>query len=168
MGILSLLLAFAAGILCLLGLLTAVIPVVGTVLAFSAPLAALAGVCLGGVSWSRARRERRAVELPVVAVMLNVMAFVPALTVALTCGVCNAMLSSGPIKVQRFGSWSVGAGVDGGLPLFPTSQAPLGSARVGSGAGAAPDGGLATEATIPPPSLPAGPRTPPPVAPPAE
>lgn len=167
MGVASILLAFLAGLLCLLGFLTAWIPVVGTVLAFGAPVAALVGITLGGMAWSRAREAGRSADMPVVAVIMNVLALVPALLVAFTCGVCNALVSSGPVHIEHH--WGTGLVDAGWLPAPADFPRP---ARAGGDAGlpspmdpaldAQPDEG---PAELPPPSLPAGPRTPLPPAP---
>lgn len=171
MAILSILLALVAGLLTFLGFLTAIVPVVGTVLAFSAPVAALVGLTVGGLAWSRAREERKAVDVPVIGTVMNVFALVPALLVAFTCGVCNAMVSSGPITVQRqfqVGTWDRGDGglgiwdrSDGGLPLPQVLRPTPDGADVPSRTGSPPVAPC-DDAGRPPPPLPAGPQAPPP------
>lgn len=183
MAIASLLLSLLAGLLCLLGFLTALIPVVGSVLSFAAPITALVGVSLGGVAWSRARDAGRGADLPVAAVVMNVLALIPALLVAFTCGVCNAMVSSGPVHIEKRFGVQFGTLPDGGLDfappgfpprdLLPEDFPPPDSAASDP---AAPNGpvdpdhspsqpGPAAPPELPPPSLPAGPRTPLPKAP---
>lgn len=157
-AVLSILLALVAGVLTFLGFLTAIVPVVGTVLAFSAPVAALVGLTLGGLAWSRAREERKPVDAAVIGTVMNVFALVPALLVAFTCGVCNAMVSSGPVKVQRqfqVGTWTLSdAGVLDTAPPFPPAQIP----QVDGGTPLPPP----DPGALPPPPLPAGPQAPPP------
>lgn len=151
----SFLLALAAGALTLVGLVAAVIPGWGAVIAFAAPTCALVGLILGGLALSRAKREGKSQDLAVVASVLNGLALFPALMVAMTCGVCSALVASGPFEVQR--SFRVQMGFpdewDGGVPV------PLGGPR--------PSEPPALDElppedddpnALPPPPLPAGPR----------
>ena len=93
------------------GFLFSVVPVVGTLLSFLAPVAALAGIVTGGVGLSRARQDGDDGSLPVVAIVLNAVMLVPGLLVALTCGVCNACLSAGMMSPQQGSGFSFDAGV---------------------------------------------------------
>lgn len=152
----SLILALLAGTLTLVGLVASLIPGWGAAVAFSAPVAALAGLILGGMAMSRATREGKSKDLPVVAVVLNGLAFFPAVMVALTCGVCNAVVASGPFEVQRSFRVQMGfpAEWDGGMPM------PLGEPEPGDPP--ALDELPADDqdpSALPPPPLPAGPRT---------
>ena len=151
MALLSFLLSLAAGLLMFLGFLATVIPGLGAVLSFAAPALALAGIVLGSMAISRARREGRSRDFAVVAVLLNVLAFFPALMVAMTCGVCNAMVASGPIQMQRSMHVQMGfpAG-DAGLEAEPSRLDPPPIAPVEP----APE---PPAQTVPPPPLPPGP-----------
>jgi hypothetical protein len=97
----SILLALAALACVGIGFLTTPIPVVGTVFSFLAPALALAGVVAGGVALSRARRAAQAGDAAVVGIVLGALALVPALLVAMTCGVCNALFTAGGIEARR-------------------------------------------------------------------
>ena len=67
------------------------IPFVGTMLSFLSPVLAIAGIVLGGVAMSRAQREGEQDGLAIAGLVVNVVAFVPAMLVALTCGLCNTL-----------------------------------------------------------------------------
>jgi hypothetical protein len=131
--------------------------VVGAVFAFGAPALALLGVILGGLDLSAAKREGKPRDLPLVGTVLAALGFFPALITALTCGVCNALVSSGPIHVQRdfrFGtspSLASDAGVGPGWPV-PAAGA-QGAAPSEPPASPVP----ALPGDLPPPPLPAGP-----------
>ena len=149
-----------------LGVLLTPVPVAGAVFAFGAPALALLGVILGGRDISRARRENKPRDAALVGTVLAALGFFPALLTALTCGVCNALVTAGPIDVQRSMRFGAGPGVlpgvhaDGGVPLAPLlnprtkPSAPSSGSAAGQGAPSAPG-------ALPPPPLPAGPSAPP-------
>ncbi len=115
MGALSILLALLALLFLGAGLLTAIVPVVGSVFAFGAPVLALAGVILGGAAMSQASRAGRASGTGLAGVILNALAIIPALMIASTCGVCNACLSvAGLDMAKRDVRFVVGRGQDPG------------------------------------------------------
>jgi hypothetical protein len=136
----SIVLSVAAFVCLGIGFLTTPIPVVGTVFSFAAPALALAGIAVGGVALSRAKRAGQPGDGAVVGIVLNVVAFLPALLVAMTCGVCNALFSAGGVQVRRDFDLRMGPG----------------------GVLVAPDGGVAPGLQRPPP-FPA--PAPPPIAP---
>lgn len=97
----AVLLSFVAFVCMGLGLLLTVVPIWGAVFAFGAPTLALVGIVLGGLAMSDASKRGQPTGFPLTAVIMNVMAFLPALVVALTCGVCNALVSSGGLQQQQ-------------------------------------------------------------------
>lgn len=97
----AVLLSFVAFACMGLGLLLTVVPIWGAVFAFGAPALALVGVVLGGLAMSDASKRGQPTGFPLTAVIMNVMAFLPALVVALTCGVCNAFVSAGGLQQQN-------------------------------------------------------------------
>jgi hypothetical protein len=169
----ALLLAIACFVFTGLGVVLAIVPVVGAVFAFGAPALALLGVILGGLDLSQRKREGKPREAAMVGTVLSALGFFPALITALTCGVCNALVSAGPIEMRRGVSFQVGSGAatDGGLaPGWPrpsapsapepaTDPAPSGSepSPPSTTAPSAPSGGRAAQDALPPPPLPAGP-----------
>jgi hypothetical protein len=101
MALVSILLAVVAFVCTLLGFVTTPIPVIGLVFSFGAAAIALGGAMLGGKAISKAKRANLPTDAARIAVVLNVIAFVPALLVALTCGVCNALFSAGNVQTHR-------------------------------------------------------------------
>lgn len=182
MALVSILLSVVAFICTAIGFLTTPIPVVGTLFSFGAAALALGGIVLGGRAVTAAKKLGRPNDTARIAVVLNVLALVPALLVALTCGVCNALFSSGNVQLQRDFQFNLSPdwGPDGGVgpralppparqpePSSPAPEAPgePGQAPApGAPAGAdRPDQQKAAEpaqrpsTTLPPPPLPAGP-----------
>ncbi len=135
LGVLALVLTFG-------GIVATPIPVLGTVLSFLAPVAALAGLILGGVAASRARSMGDSDGLAVGGIVTSAVALLPALLVALTCGVCNTLCSGAMLRgPDRAGArvvwppdaaaaWPGDAGAPAtlptspGLPLAPPGEAP--------------------------------------------
>lgn len=92
MGLGSILLAVFAFLCMLGGVLFSWMPFLGAMLSFLAPVLALAGIIIGGVSYSRSQQglgEREG--LATAGLISNVIAFVPSVFVALTCGLCNTV-----------------------------------------------------------------------------
>jgi hypothetical protein len=148
----SILLALASILFTGLGVLLLPVPIAGAVFAFGAPALALGGVITGGLALSRAKREKRATDSATVGVVLNALCVVPALLIALTCGVCNALCSSaGPDGRLH---WSVQHGMPGPRPSRPSGPPapPAPPAQPGDPAAPPP--------AFPPPPLPAGPGQP--------
>lgn len=144
-GIVSLLFVFG-------GILGSVIPFVGTFLAFGAPLLAVAGIVLGGLALSRAKRDGEPTGAATAGLILNVVALIPALLVAVTCGLCNACVSAGMMNPNRSQqTWWL----DGGAAPSP----------FGPGFPAGPADGSTFQPT-PSPGQPGAPGQPPPAFPP--
>lgn len=172
MALVSILLAVVALLCTAVGFFTTPIPVIGTLFSFGAAAIALGGIMLGGRATTLAKRQGRPNDTARIAVMLNVLALVPALLVALTCGVCNALFSSGNVQLQRDFQFNLGQGAwpDAGtgpqaLPPPPRQEpeAPSGSEPTsGEPSGPAPgpaqgEPAPARPSNLPPPPLPAGP-----------
>jgi hypothetical protein len=118
-----------------LGVLATPVPVLGAVFSFAAPALALGGIITGGIAMSRARRENRPRDLALAGVIASALCFVPALLTALTCGVCNALCSSGGFETRRDFHFGVqgspagtgafgGAGQGGPVRRAPAADAP--------------------------------------------
>jgi hypothetical protein len=110
MAVWALVLAVAALVSMGLGVLTTPIPLLGALFSFGAPALALAGVIVGGRALSQARQRDEPTSLANAGVITSAVAFVPALLTALTCGVCNALCSTGEIQTRRDFQFQVGPG----------------------------------------------------------
>jgi hypothetical protein len=147
MAIGSILLAVLAFIATVVGFFMSLIPVLGAVVSFGAAALALGGIVLAGRAVSAAKRTGVPNDVARVAVVVNVLALIPALLVALTCGVCNALFSSGTMQLQKDLNFKVIPGLMPGVEpdagAVPTQSAPE-HAEPGS--------------DLPPPPLPPGPR----------
>ncbi|GAB4205451.1 MAG: hypothetical protein OHK0013_21330 [Sandaracinaceae bacterium] len=92
MGLGSIILAVFAFLCMIAGALFVMVPFLGTMLSFLSPVLAITGVVLGGVALSRAKQGMGESEgLATAGLVLNIVAFVPAMFVALTCGLCNTL-----------------------------------------------------------------------------
>jgi hypothetical protein len=92
MGLGSIILAIFAFLCMIAGALFVMVPFLGTMLSFLSPVLAITGVVLGGVALSRAKQGMGESEgLATAGLVLNIVAFIPAMFVALTCGLCNTL-----------------------------------------------------------------------------
>lgn len=163
MALVSILLAVAAFICTLIGFLTTPIPVLGAAFSFGAAAVALGGIVLGGKSISAAKREGVPNDVGRIAVVLNVLAFIPALLVAVTCGVCNAIVSTGDVQAHRYLDFNIGPGIApqaGAQALPPPQRLPQGEEGGEAAPGEVPKQAPAAPrqpSSLPPPPLPAGP-----------
>lgn len=87
LGILSIF--FTAG-----GAILAFIPYLGGLMAFAAPLCALFGIIFGGIAMSRAKRSGQSDGIALAGVIVGAVAIIPAFLVAAVCGSCNMALST--------------------------------------------------------------------------
>lgn len=119
MGVASSILAILAFVFLLGGMLTSLVPYVGTVLSFGAPLLALFGIVLGGVGISRAKQHGDSDTFATLGLTLNIIAFLFGLVFALTCGLCNACISQ---SAQQNARWNLGPtpGSTGSTGTWPT------------------------------------------------
>ncbi|MCA9616275.1 MAG: DUF4190 domain-containing protein [Myxococcales bacterium] len=105
MGAASSLLAIVAFLFMVGGMVTSLVPWVGSILSFGAPVVAIFGIVLGGVGMSRAKQMGDSDTFATLGLALNVFAFLFGLLFALTCGVCNACVSQ---SQQQQGRWNLG------------------------------------------------------------
>lgn len=108
MALVSILLSVVALICTAVGFLTTPLPVVGVVFSFGAAAIAVGGVMLAGRAETRAKQAGEPRDTARIALVLNVIALVPALLVALTCGVCNALMSTGTMQLSKDFRFNVG------------------------------------------------------------
>lgn len=144
--------------LCMLGGIFLVwVPFLGAMLGFLSPVLALFGIILGGVALSRAREGGSENEgLAIGGLVTSIIAFVPAVLVAVTCSLCSACWTgavvmphdSGPPRAvfPDAGSFAVPYPPPNSHPAPPPVYAPP---------------------AYPPPTAPLAPPVAPPVAPPA-
>jgi hypothetical protein len=157
MALLSIVLSVVALVCTLIGFLTTPIPVLGMVFSFGAAAIALGGIMLGGRSISDAKRRGVPNDAGRVAVVLNIIAFVPALLVAITCGLCNALFSSGNVQVNKNFHFDVDQfGPGQHAPPEPQPEQPEQPAKPGQPE--QPTQPNPPPGQLPPPPLPAGPK----------
>jgi len=119
MGLGSLILGIFAFLCMFAGAVLVWVPFLGTMLSFLSPILAVAGVILGGVALSRAREGQGESEgLAIGGLVVNIVAFIPAMLVALTCGLCNTLCTSAFVTPNGQTS-SVPWDVDGGRSSNP-------------------------------------------------
>ena len=113
MGLGSLILGIFAFLCMFAGMVLVWVPFLGTMLSFLSPILCIAGVILGGVALSRAREGQGESEgLAIGGLVVNVIAFIPAMLLALTCGLCNTLFTSAFVTPdgQTSVPWDVDAG----------------------------------------------------------
>jgi hypothetical protein len=105
LGVVSLLMMFG-------GIFLTVVPGLGMVLSFGAPVVALVGAVLGGLAMSRAKQEGESSGAAIAGLILSIIAFLFGLVFALTCGLCNALCTASMVTQPRFrddaGVWHIG------------------------------------------------------------
>ena len=77
------------------------VPILGSLLSFGAPIVAIAGVVMGGVAMSRAKQAGQESGAAIAGLIVSIIAFFPAVVVALTCGMCNACATAGMMNPQN-------------------------------------------------------------------
>jgi hypothetical protein len=181
MGLGSIILGIFSFLLMICGVIFVFVPFLGTMLSFLSPILAIAGVILGGVAMSRAKQGMGESEgLATAGLVLNIIAFVPAMLVALTCGLCNTMCTGAFLNPTPPGStqsvpWDRDGG-PGSNPFEDLFDPP--DAAVPDPVAPDPDPNTppvpmqrqGDETPLPPPPLPPGPagsRAAPPPTPPA-
>jgi hypothetical protein len=127
------------------GVVTAWVPFLGSLLSFGGVILALAGIVVGGLSISRARRDGEPTGVPIAGLVTSIVAFLPGVLCALTCGLCNTALTADRFKQGDGGpSFRVSFGEDAGAPtrIVPDQSADR------------PDGGASGSDEGPPPAFP--------------
>ncbi len=165
MGIASIVLGVLSLLFTVAGFFVSWIPVVGSyvgaLLSFGAPVLALIGVILGGVSLSRAKADNLETGVPTAGLIVSGISFFPALLVALTCGICDVLCAGAHISAPPPGSRPTPSYFqDGGAGPSP-------GLGVGTGPIPAAPAGPAPAPVAPAAPTPAAP-TPAPAAPPAD
>jgi len=166
MGLGSILLGIFSFLLMIAGVIFVFVPFLGTMLSFLSPILAIAGVILGGVAMSRAKQGLGESEgLATAGLILNILAFVPAMLVALTCGLCNTMCTGAFLTPPDPNAPRVPWDRDGGPgsnpleDLFdpPDAARPAPQVPAPAGTGGAPPERQGDGTPLPPPPLPPGP-----------
>ena len=153
MALVSILLSVVALICTAVGFLTTPIPVLGVVFSFGAAAIAIGGIMLAGRAETRAKQAEQPRDTARIALVLNVIALVPALLVALTCGLCNALFSTGNVQLQKDLRFNVGPGFGFGPDAGPNALPPPPRA-------APPEPGAQPEPAQPAPAQPGQPPAP--------
>ena len=181
MGIGAIVLGVFALVCALAGAMLFWVPFLGTMISFLAPVLALAGTILGGVALSRAKAGGGESEgLAIGGLVTSLVALVPSMIVALTCGACN-ICATGMYLDPDFAAIDAGRGYghDAGIPNngsitpspypmpppFPTATplptptgAPVPTTTLPTGV--PPTTTMPTTSPgMPPPPMPAGPGT---------
>jgi len=127
----SLIAGIAALLLMMGGMFLTIVPFAGTILSFLAPVVAIAGIVMGGLALSRAKRDGEPTGLATGGLIVNIVMLIPTLLVAVTCGLCNACFTAGSMAPRRDGGDSFAydydfqAGYeDAGMGTLGTSPAP--------------------------------------------
>ena len=166
MGIGSIVVGIAAFIFMLGGVVFTVVPILGTLMSFGAPVLALAGIVMGGLALSRAKRDGESTGTAMGGLVVNIVAFIPGVVVALTCGLCNAMCTAGMMNPRPQDPWWM---LDGGGPriIHQPGATPNGYLDAGP-PGLAPPAeppGFGPPPAFPPPPIPGAPDPNPPADP---
>lgn len=116
MAIASIVLGMGAFLCMIVGFFTTGVPVVGALFSFGGPVLALAGIVTGGVAMSRSKQETGDTSGAAIAgLVVSIVGFFLSLIVALTCGLCNACLTSSTMNGngQNSGSGNNAGGLFG-------------------------------------------------------
>ena len=76
------------------GILFSVIPYLGAMLSFGSPLVALIAIIVGGLGLKQAKEQNASTGAATAGIIVGVVSLIPGIIVALTCGLCNAAVSS--------------------------------------------------------------------------
>lgn len=168
MGLASLFTAIGAFLLMIGGALLAIVPILGVTMSWSAPLVALVAVVLGGIAMSRAKRDGEPAGVAVAGLTLGIVVFLLGLLLAVTCGLCGALVSNaylnGDLDRSRNGRNGMHMRVslpDGGMMEIDPFAAPPSPAQPPPPSGTPVDPSAAPEPTpeappsaAPPPAMP--------------
>ena len=94
MAIGSIIIGVIAFLFMVAGFFLSPVPYVGAVLSFGSPVLGIVGIVMAGVSMSRAKQTGESSGAATAGLVVNIIAFILGLAVALTCGLCNACMTS--------------------------------------------------------------------------
>ena len=103
MAIGSIIIGVVAFLFMVAGFFLSPVPYVGAVLSFGSPVLGLVGIVMAGVSMSRAKQTGESSGAATAGLVVNIIAFILGLAVALTCGLCNACMTSSMNNANRHG-----------------------------------------------------------------
>ena len=104
MAIASVLLGILSFVAMVVGFFTTGVPIVGSIFSFGGPVLALAGIVTGGMAMSQSKRDTGETSGAAVAgLVVSIIGFVLSLIVALTCGLCNACLTTAAVDNRSNG-----------------------------------------------------------------
>lgn len=116
MAIGSIIIGVIAFLFMVAGFFLSPVPYVGAVLSFGSPVLGIVGIVMAGVSMSRAKQTGETSGAATAGLVVNIVAFILGLAVALTCGLCNACMTSSMNNPNRnrgqglsFGGGEIGA-----------------------------------------------------------
>lgn len=96
-------------IVCMLGgLFTTMVPFVGSLLSFGAPILGLFGLILGGVATSRASHDGDTSGLGIAGMVTSGIGFLVGVLFALTCGMCNVCATQAAMNADPNSGWGTG------------------------------------------------------------
>jgi len=98
MGLASIVLGVAAFVFMLGGAFLFWVPILGPLLAFGAPVLALAGCVTGGLGISRARQEGDSTGPATAGLIISIIGFLCGLVLAVTCGFCGALCTAASLS----------------------------------------------------------------------
>ncbi len=127
MALASLILGLLSLIFMMGGLFTTMVPFVGSLLSFGAPILGLFGLILGGVATSRASTDGDTSGLGIAGMVLSGIGFLIGVLFALTCGMCNvcatqAAMSSNDQTSNNWPAWNQGQGFQGNQGFGQNNQ----------------------------------------------
>lgn len=103
MAIGSIIIGVVALLFMVAGFFFTAVPVVGSIMSFGSPILALVGIVMAGVAMSRAKQQGESNGAAVAGLVVSIVAFILGTAVALTCGLCNACMTSGMMNQQNRG-----------------------------------------------------------------
>lgn len=106
MAIGSIIIGVIAFLFMVAGFFLSPVPYVGAVMSFGSPVLGIVGIVMAGVSMSRAKQTGETSGAATAGLVVNIIAFILGLAVALTCGLCNACMTSNmnnPNRAQQGG-----------------------------------------------------------------
>ena len=112
MAIGSIIIGVIAFLFMVAGFFFSPVPYAGAVLSFGSPVLGIVGIVMAGVSMSRAKQTGESNGAATAGLVVNIVAFILGLAVALTCGLCNACMTSN-MNNPRHGGQGLGSSFGG-------------------------------------------------------